>query len=400
MSDSPATIYPPLPPSRNTSRASFATSNRHSESSPIPPAPRHLSPDPVPQLPTSHSTHSVLSQPPSHRGADEEADAEYVRSVYAQFDTSGVPGDGYEDGVERTRARLSSAQLNEVKPATDGGDLGEKEAKRLRNVDRYGFFIQPMSVHQESRMTLLSRAPFAKKVKRLKDAAPPPPKSQPPSPPELKNIPKDKPPTHEMPRLAKWQSMMRPLRRDEGGNVDSWAASGKTFDRRVWKGIPDRWRPAAWQLLIDNAARQGGQQPSQSGHAQQYRATIDSPSKQDVQIDLDVPRTINDHVLFHTRYGQGQRALFHTLHCFSLRCTLCEYVQGMGPIAATLLLYFNAEATYSHMVHIHDEYKMHTVFQPGFPGLLEAIYVQERLMEKLMPAVYQSFVCDDLVQHT
>lgn len=35
---------------------------------------------------------------------------------------------------------------------------------------------------------------------------------------------------------------------------------------------------------------------------------------------------------------------------------------------------------------------MHTIFQPGFPGLLEAIYIQERLIEMLMPAVYKSFV--------
>jgi len=35
---------------------------------------------------------------------------------------------------------------------------------------------------------------------------------------------------------------------------------------------------------------------------------------------------------------------------------------------------------------------MHTIFAPGFPGLLEAIYVQERVMERKMPAVWTSFV--------
>jgi Rab-GTPase-TBC domain len=35
---------------------------------------------------------------------------------------------------------------------------------------------------------------------------------------------------------------------------------------------------------------------------------------------------------------------------------------------------------------------MHSVFKPGFPGLLEGIYVQERLLETLMPEVYKSFV--------
>jgi hypothetical protein len=34
---------------------------------------------------------------------------------------------------------------------------------------------------------------------------------------------------------------------------------------------------------------------------------------------------------------------------------------------------------------------MHTIFSPGFPGLLEAIYVQERITEQMMPDVYSAF---------
>ena len=44
------------------------------------------------------------------------------------------------------------------------------------------------------------------------------------------------------------------------------------------------------------------------------------------------------------------------------------------------------------MIRIHDSYDMHSIFQPGFPGLLESIYVQEKMTEKLMPDVYISFV--------
>lgn len=83
----------------------------------------------------------------------------------------------------------------------------------------------------------------------------------------------------------------------------------------------------------------------------------------------------------------------------------------MGPIAATLLCYFDPEVrlsilircptdwlgltgqrAYALLCRLHDSYGMHTIFAPGFPGLLEAFYVQERLMEYLMPDVYQSFV--------
>lgn len=96
--------------------------------------------------------------------------------------------------------------------------------------------------------------------------------------------------------------------------------------------------------------------------------------------------------MFRTRYGHGQRSLFHVLHAFSLVCSECGYVQGMGPIAATLLCYFEPEKVYGIMVHLHDAYGMHSVFRPGFPGLLEAIYVMERVMEKMMPDVYATFV--------
>jgi len=41
--------------------------------------------------------------------------------------------------------------------------------------------------------------------------------------------------------------------------------------------------------------------------------------------------------------------------------------------------------------HLHDAYHMHDIFSPGFPGLLESIYVQERITEELMPEVYAAF---------
>ncbi len=63
----------------------------------------------------------------------------------------------------------------------------------------------------------------------------------------------------------------------------------------------------------------------------------------------------------------------------------------MGPIAATLLCYFDPERVYASLVRLHDSYALHNIFSPGFPGLLEAIYVQERITEHLMPDVYAAF---------
>lgn len=97
------------------------------------------------------------------------------------------------------------------------------------------------------------------------------------------------------------------------------------------------------------------------------------------------------HILNVPFHSRRQRSLFHVLHCLSLHCEQCGYCQGMGPIAATLLCYFAPERVYASLVRIHDAYKMHDIFSPGFPGLLEAIYVQERIMEQTMPAVYAAF---------
>lgn len=63
----------------------------------------------------------------------------------------------------------------------------------------------------------------------------------------------------------------------------------------------------------------------------------------------------------------------------------------MGSIAATFLNYFEPERVYAFLVQLHDAYSMHTVFSPGFPGLLEAIYIQERITEQMMPDVYAAF---------
>jgi len=91
------------------------------------------------------------------------------------------------------------------------------------------------------------------------------------------------------------------------------------------------------------------------------------------------------------KVGIRQRSLFHVLHSFSLHCSQCGYCQGMGPIAAMLLCYMAPERAYASLVHLHDAYRMHDIFSPGFPGLLESIYVQERITEEMMPEVYAAF---------
>ncbi|PVG01819.1 hypothetical protein CPB86DRAFT_834206 [Serendipita vermifera] len=50
-----------------------------------------------------------------------------------------------------------------------------------------------------------------------------------------------------------------------------------------------------------------------------------------------------------------------------------------------------SKKVYTCLVRLHDDYDMHETFLPGFPGLLEAFYVQEKIMQKTLPGIYAVF---------
>ncbi|KAK7063904.1 rab-GAP TBC domain-containing protein [Favolaschia claudopus] len=400
-------------PSLHSSRQSSQHSSPRPESllRPLPPVPTtsvHPTPPPTPPPPLSPSLSAGLpspSLPLKHPVTDfiapgsktslvpsegEDLDGFHVRNTYAQLETTGVKGDGYEEGVERTRARIGTSRASQAFAESAIGDgteksqdLNPREIQTLVAVDRYGFFSTP----SHDRLVLVPKAPFLKPLAVSRSG----PSSTKPSAQSLQSVPPAPLPVKEASRIEKWTRMLEPSSR-QGSNTQDWRVKSSKQGKlrlRTFKGIPDRWRPAAWDMFMNNLSSTSPTEMTRLG--EQYRDGLDKPSTYDIQIDLDVPRTISGHIMFRTRYGAGQRSLFHVLHCFSLRCPQCGYVQGMGPIAATLLCYFDPEKTYASLVRLHDAYGMHTIFSPGFPGLLEAIYVQERITEQMMPDVFAAF---------
>ncbi|KAL8287518.1 hypothetical protein RQP46_003376 [Phenoliferia psychrophenolica] len=395
------------------------------------------------------TSNSSLHQPPApfstsnnSAAALNEVDhtAALIKRLYDRLERHGVPGDGWDEGKERSRDGIISNEMNDdqlspAKPTrlapTDNRResamiLASKEDQILKRVDRYGFFSSshPAALAcQHNRLATLRSEPYSLLAGSNKKAAKAPVKA--PASPLLATArlshrgstaslqpaltPVDM--ALETKRIDKWSDMLVVARKDRGGNAQEWTLAGgwwdgrgtasgggkyRKFQRRVFKGVPDRWRRAVWGLMMEKMAEEvSGREHVQSLEALQdeYRAFLLIPSAEDVQIDLDVPRTISGHVLFHTRYGQGQRALFHVLHAFGLHCDdIGGYCQGMGPIAATLLCYFEPERAYACLVRLFYQYGLRHIFEPGFPGLLEAFYVQERLVELLMPDVHQAFV--------
>jgi len=139
---------------------------------------------------------------------------------------------------------------------------------------------------------------------------------------------------------------------------------------RTWKGIPDRWRSAAWYSFLQASARGLA---SEDQIVADFHHLQNQSSPDDVQIDLDVPRTIGRHIMFRRRYRGGQRLLFRVLHALSLHFPQTGYVQGMASLAATLLCYYEEERCFVMLVRMWQLRGLERLYQPGFDGLLTVL---------------------------
>ncbi|GAB7341020.1 hypothetical protein MBLNU457_7352t2 [Dothideomycetes sp. NU457] len=179
----------------------------------------------------------------------------------------------------------------------------------------------------------------------------------------------------EWTREEKWRSMARLTTRGPKG-------SGMRFDfdsrdplliSRTWKGIPDRWRSTAWHSFLVASAKRRGKYVPDAELIASFHELQEQNSADDVQIDVDVPRTISMHVMFRKRYRGGQRLLFRVLHALGLYFPDVGYVQGMASLAATLLCYFDEEEAFVMMVRMWELRGLKTLFRAGFDGLMSAL---------------------------
>jgi hypothetical protein len=149
-------------------------------------------------------------------------------------------------------------------------------------------------------------------------------------------------------------------------------ASPKLIDR-TWKGIPDCWRSAAWYSFLVTSAKAHNSPETDDYLIAEFRRLQAVASPDDVQIDLDVPRTVNGHIMFRRRYRGGQRLLFRVLHAISLYFPGTGYVQGMASLVATLLCYYDEERAFVMLVRLWRYRGLESLYQPGFGGLMNAL---------------------------
>lgn len=142
---------------------------------------------------------------------------------------------------------------------------------------------------------------------------------------------------------------------------------------RTWKGIPDRWRSTAWYSFLESSAKKHSNSPSEGQLIEAYHEYQYVSSPDDVQIDIDVPRTITSHIMFRRRYRGGQRLLFRVLHAMSLYFPDTGYVQGMAALAATLLAYYDEEHAFIMLVRLWQLRGLERLYECGFAGLMGAL---------------------------
>ncbi|KAI5927936.1 rab-GTPase-TBC domain-containing protein [Camillea tinctor] len=180
----------------------------------------------------------------------------------------------------------------------------------------------------------------------------------------------------EAQRSDKWRRMAKVVRPGpEGqGMLFEFDIKQPKIVERTWKGIPDCWRAAAWYSFLATSAK-ASPKPfiSDEEIKADFHRLLEIPSPDDGQIDLDVPRTINQHIMFRKRYRGGQRLLFRVLHNLSLYFPETGYVQGMAPLAATFLSYYDEESCFVMLVRLWKFRGLNRIYQSGFEELISAL---------------------------
>lgn len=167
----------------------------------------------------------------------------------------------------------------------------------------------------------------------------------------------------------------------------------KMYDKlkdRVRKGIPNRLRGIAWQLLV--GARQEMDKVVNHGV---YNALKGKPidGEWEAIIERDLGRTFPTHTLFRGSDGAGQTQLRSVLHAYASIDPEVSYVQGMGFIVGTLLTQMSEEEafwTFHEMMHC-DRYRMRDMYKPGFPMLQLFFYQLRHLLAQQLPKLAAYF---------
>ena len=178
-------------------------------------------------------------------------------------------------------------------------------------------------------------------------------------------------------RLIKWTKMLENFEEFKRNNYSK-------LKNRVRKGIPDCMRSSAWPILANiNKIRKKGV------YENLIQSLKEEKNLEDEEIIIrDLHRTFPKHYLFMEKLGEGQRALYRVLTCYSKFNKKTGYVQGMGFSTALFLTYLNEECSFWMLHSLMKNYGMEGFFLKGFPELRITLYVFLSLLKKILPKCF------------
>lgn len=168
-------------------------------------------------------------------------------------------------------------------------------------------------------------------------------------------------------RVRKWREML--------DHWDEW--KGKKPDKivsRACKGIPSELRGEAWYCLCGAKSLQS-LYPDLYENCRQQSATLAVVD----QIGRDIDRTFPDHILLSTE--EGQEALRRILLAYAVYQPLVGYTQGMGFLAAVLLMHMEEDQAFYTFLMLIEVYFV-GYFSDGLKQLTHDTEMLDILLEK------------------
>nr|CCC93978.1 putative GTPase activating protein [Trypanosoma congolense IL3000] len=156
-------------------------------------------------------------------------------------------------------------------------------------------------------------------------------------------------------------------------------------------GIPQSQRQTIWPLLL---MTYGWKDENCEDYQLLMAQQPQDKSIFDV-IERDLGRTFPTHRMFFKANGEGQKKLRRILRTYVNHNPDIGYVQGMGFIAATLLLQIgDEESTFRALVSVMEnpKYNLAKLYAPGFPCMFARLYQLQKLLERHYAALFNKLV--------
>jgi len=153
-------------------------------------------------------------------------------------------------------------------------------------------------------------------------------------------------------------------------------------------GINDEFRGLVWTALTRSTS-----QKLQNPGAFSKLCLNKSVAHEDI-IARDIKRTFSKHKFFDEPCAQGQLELFQVLRAYAAFDKEVGYCQGMGFIAAVLLLYLPQEDAFWVLVSVmqRPEFAMRELFKPNMPRLKPLLENLAKHIEIVLPRLHSHFV--------